>query len=72
MSLWLWSWLLAALNITSLWWSGHSRNGWLMLAAIEPLWVVYALITGQSGFIASAAAFAAVGIRNYLRQRRQP
>ncbi len=67
MTLALWSWLLTASSLLSLWIAGRWRWGWLVLAGTEPLWAVYGATTGQPGFIVSATAFALVGLRNFAR-----
>lgn len=64
----LWSWVLGALGVTGLliagnrvWW------GWLINLANEVLWVVYAIVTEQYGFILMAIAYGLVYARNKWR-----
>ncbi|HEY0771767.1 MAG TPA: hypothetical protein VGD31_15685 [Sphingobacteriaceae bacterium] len=67
MSQW-WSWLLAAIGIFGLYLAGK-RNlyGWVIGIGVQVLWIAYAIATRQWGFIASALAYAAVNLRNYIR-----
>jgi hypothetical protein len=44
--------------------------GWLVLLANEVIWVVYALVTQQYGFIVMAIAYAIVYIKSYLEWRK--
>jgi hypothetical protein len=61
----LWSWVLGSLGVTGLliagnrvWW------GWLINLVNEVLWVVYAVVTEQYGFILMAIAYGLVYARN--------
>lgn len=66
-----WSILLAAVGILGLLLAGSKRKvGWLIGLGAQGLWVVYALVTVQYGFILSAAVYAAVYARNYILWRR--
>lgn len=49
----------------------HRAVGWAVGVAAQGLWLAYALVTRQYGFIVSSAAYAAVYTRNYLRWRAQ-
>lgn len=68
----LWSYGLAAVGILGIYLAGR-RNlwGWAIGVGAQALWVVYALVTGQYGFIASAVAYAAVYGRNWARWRAE-
>ena len=67
-----WSWLLAILGVSGMYFVGKKTVwGWLVLLANEVIWVVYALITQQYGFIAMAIAYAFVYIKSYLEWRRE-
>jgi hypothetical protein len=44
--------------------------GWPVLLANEVIWVVYALVTQQYGFIAMAIAYAIVYIKSYFEWRK--
>ena len=63
-----WAWLLTALQVLALWAAGRHRSwGWLLGAAVQPVWITYALLTGQVGFIPGCAVSAAVQARSFLR-----
>jgi hypothetical protein len=67
----LWSWTLAALGVTGIYFVGKKTIwGWLLLCVNEGLWIVYAVITEQYGFIFAAIAYASVYIRSYLHWRQ--
>lgn len=62
-----WSWILAAIGVSGIYFVGKKTIwGWLVLLFNEVIWTVYALVTGQYGFIVSAVAYAAVYIRSYI------
>lgn len=67
-----WSIALAAVGILGIYLAG-SKNllGWLVSFAAQGAWIVFALVTGQYGFILSAVAYGWVYGRNYLRWRRE-
>jgi hypothetical protein len=63
-----WAWLLTALQVLALWAAGRRRSwGWLLGAGVQPVWITYALLTGQVGFIPGCAVSAAVQARSFLR-----
>lgn len=71
MSQW-WSWLLAAIGILGLYLAGKRLAvGWLVGVLAQVPWLVYAVVTRQWGFIATAVAYGAVYTRNFLRWRRE-
>ena len=64
-----WSWVLTGITCTGLWLAGTPRwrrLGWGISLANEGLWITYALITQQWGFVLGALVFAAVYGRNLL------
>jgi hypothetical protein len=66
-----WSWLLAVLGVSGMYFVGKKTVwGWLVLLANEVIWVVYALVTKQYGFIVMAIAYAIVYIKSYLEWRK--
>ena len=68
-----WSWLLATVGIFGLWAAGSRKTwGWAVGVGVQALWIAYALVSDQYGFIASALAYAVVYARNWQRWRRQP
>jgi hypothetical protein len=43
------------------------RCGWLILLGLQPLWIAYALVTGQHGFMLGSVAYAGAQLNGYLR-----
>jgi hypothetical protein len=69
----LWPWLLTGLQVLALWASGSDRWwGWLFGAAVQPVWIAYAVVTGQLGFLPGCAVSAWVQLQAFLRQSRPP
>lgn len=67
-----WSWLLAVIGVTGLYLAGsHRLIGWQIGLGVQALWIIYAIMTHQWGFIASALAFGAVNLRNLLKWKRE-
>lgn len=66
----LWSWALAVIGVVGIYFVGRRTLwGWFVLLFGESLWIAYALITQQYGFIVSAVAYAIVYVRSYLNWR---
>ena len=69
----MWSWILAIIGVTGIYFVGKKTIwGWFILLFNECLWITYALITKQYGFIASAIAYAVVYIRSYIHWSKEP
>ena len=69
----MWSYVLAVIGVTGIFFVGRKTIwGWWVLLFNEALWIAYALITGQYGFILSAIAYAAVYIRSYIHWSKEP
>jgi len=68
----IWSFALAAIGIAGLWLAGR-RNawGWAIGLAAQLLWIAYAIVTVQYGFILSALAYGFVYGKNFVAWRRQ-
>jgi nicotinamide riboside transporter PnuC len=63
----LWSWLLAVIGVAGIYFVGRKTIwGWFVLLFNECLWMTYAIVTKQYGFIFSALAYAIVYIRSYM------
>jgi hypothetical protein len=63
----LWSWALAVVGVVGIYFVGRRTLwGWFVLLFGESLWIAYALITEQYGFIVSAVAYAIVYVRSYF------
>jgi hypothetical protein len=68
----MWSWILAVLGITGIFLVGRKTIwGWLVLCANEILWVTYAIVTKQYGFIAMAIAYVLVYLKSYIHWKRE-
>ena len=68
-----WSWVLAVIGVAGIYFVGRKDKwGWFVLLFNECLWITYALITNQYGFIFSALAYAAVYIRSYIHWSKEP
>ena len=68
----LWPWLLSAVGITGIWLAGSHRTiGWIFGVAAQFLWITYAVLTSQWGFIASALAYTFVYSRNWIKWDRE-
>lgn len=69
----LWSWLLAVVGVSGIYFVGRKTIwGWIVLFINECLWIGYALVTKQYGFIFAALAYMAVYVRSYRSWRREP
>jgi hypothetical protein len=71
-SAWWWSWLLTAVGVTGfvlagrkVWWA------WYVNIACQFLWLAYALITEQYGFIVASGVYFVVFTRNAVRWTRE-
>lgn len=66
----LWSWVLAAVGITGIYLAGRmNKLGWAIGLGAQVLWLAYAIVTRQWGFIATAIAYGFVYARNWWRWR---
>lgn len=67
-----WSVVLAVIGILGIYLAGNkSRWGWALGFWAQILWAVFAMVTGQYGFILSSVAYGWVYGRNYLRWRKE-
>ena len=63
----IWSYILSGLGIVTMLLTGRKLAiGWLVGLTNSVLWIIYALTTGNYGFIISSLVFIVVQIRNYL------
>lgn len=63
-----WSFLLAAIGILGIYLAGEfNKLGWFIGFAAQGLWIAYAIVTNQHGFIFSAIGYAWVYILNYRK-----
>lgn len=66
-----WSWVLGTIGVAGIYFVGRKTIwGWLVLLCNEILWITYALLTRQYGFIFSAVAYGIVYVRSFLHWRR--
>jgi hypothetical protein len=65
-----WSVLLAAVGVFGLWLAGR-KNMWGVGASAQILWVVYALVSKQYGFLLSAFAYGWVYLMNLIKWRSE-
>ncbi|MFG1776591.1 hypothetical protein ACGFIG_09200 [Micromonospora sp. NPDC049048] len=66
-----WSWALTLIGLTGWWLTGRRLwQGWAVSLAVQALWLAYALVTGQHGFIVAALAYGAMATHNLRRWRR--
>ena len=68
-----WSYLLAVIGVAGIYFVGRKTIwGWFVLLFNEVLWIAYAIITQQYGFIFSAIAYAIIYIRSYVHWSKEP
>lgn len=71
----LWSWGLTVVGVSALYLAGKGGwRGWAVGLFAQALWLVYALVTKQYGFIVSVFAYGSiyvVNIRKALKQQRE-
>jgi len=66
--LWWWSYLLTLVGVVGLWQAGSRKWwGWCITLGGQVLWLAYALVSGQHGFVLGAFAYGAVYARNWYR-----
>jgi preprotein translocase subunit SecG len=67
-----WSYLLTAVGICGLLLVRRKKSaGWAVGLGAQVLWVTYALVTHQLGFIVSAVFYGAVNASNFIAWRRE-
>jgi hypothetical protein len=68
----MWSYVLAAIGVAGIFFVGRKDKwGWFVLLFNETLWIAYAIITKQYGFIFSALAYGIVYIRSYIHWSKE-
>ena len=66
----LWSYGLAAIGILGIYLAGRDKSiGWALGLFAQALWIAYALVTGQPGFIVSALVYGFFYGRNWWKWR---
>ena len=67
-----WAWILTGSQLLGLWIAGRrSPSGWLIGFVAQPAWIVYALLSGQLGFVPGCAVSAGVHLATFPRQRAE-
>lgn len=65
-----WSFLLAAGGLLGIYLAGRKNLwGWAIGMAMQPLWVVFAIITDAWGLILNAVGYFTVYTNNYIKWR---
>jgi hypothetical protein len=65
------SWVLGSVGVAGIFFVGRKTIwGWFVLLFNEVLWIAYALITDQYGFIFSAIAYGIVYVKSFLHWRQ--
>ena len=68
-----WAWILTGLQVAALWAAGCRKGwAWLLGAGVQPVWITYALLTGQLGFVPGCLVSIAVQVRNFLQSGSDP
>jgi hypothetical protein len=64
----IWAWILTGLQVAAMWSAGRGWSaGWLLGAAVQPVWIAYAFVTGQEGFVIGCLVSGFVQLSNYMR-----
>lgn len=67
-----WSWVLSGIGVTGLFLVGRRKWwAWCITALNEVLWIAYALVTRQYGFIFGALAYIGVHAHNMRKWRSE-
>lgn len=68
----IWSFVLAGIGILGIWLAGRKNLwGWAVGVGAQLLWIAYAIVTQQWGFIASAVAYGSVYAINWRKWRNE-
>jgi hypothetical protein len=69
----MWSYLLAAVGVAGIALAGRSRPavGWAVGLSAQALWVAYAIVSRQYGFLISAGAYGTVYALNWRKAWRR-
>jgi len=66
------SWVLAVSGVAAIYFVGGKQIwAWIWATCNEAMWIYYAIVTKQYGFIFAAVAYAAVYIKSYLHWKRE-
>lgn len=69
---WWWSWLLMLIGVTGIYVAGRkNKAGWAIGLGAQLLWIAYALVTEQYGFIVSAFVYGYFYANNFWKWRKE-
>ena len=69
---WWWSWLLMLIGVTGIYVAGRkNKAGWAIGLGAQLLWIAYALVTKQYGFIVSAFVYGYFYGNNFVKWWRE-
>lgn len=69
----LWSWLLAVIGVFGLYLTTRKMAaGFAVGVGVQALWITYAIVTAQYGFIFSALAFGTVNALGFYKWKKEP
>jgi len=61
-------WVLVVGGVVGTYLAGMGRRwAWLLLFGLQPVWIAYAVATGQFGFVLGSLAYAFAQLNGYLR-----
>lgn len=61
-------WMLVVGGVLGMYLAGSGRRwAWLLLFGLQPIWIAYAVVTGQFGFVLGSLAYAVAQLNGYLR-----
>lgn len=67
-----WSFVLSIIGITGLLIAGRKNKwGWALNFGAQLLWIIFAVVTAQYGFILSALGYGTVYWINFMKWRRE-
>lgn len=67
----LWSWILAAMGITTIFFAGKKKWwAWPIGIVTETLWIYYSIVTKQYGFIVASLMYIAIYFKNTKSWRK--
>jgi len=68
----IWSFILAAIGILGIYLAGkNNKYGWALGIFAQLLWFIFAIVTKQYGFIASAVAYGYVYTLNFYKWHKK-
>jgi hypothetical protein len=69
----LWSYTLGGLGVLGIYLAGSKRTvGWAISLAAQPLWMAYAVVTEQWGFLVTPVLYGSVYARNLWAWHKNP